>query len=170
MDIGELKKRIPMTELARRLGFEPNRAGFIRCPFHDERTPSLKLYDGDGGFSCYGCGAVGDQVDFLRRLHGVDFTEALAKLAGIAGVTLDKPSRMRKPALFAERSGAVRKINENKLKRLTAELGELYREEAGIAATLCDPENNGFTEALFRQSIVHENIERLEYERNKIDH
>lgn len=170
MDIGELKKRIPMTELARRLGFEPNRAGFIHCPFHDERTPSLKLYDGDGGFSCYGCGAAGDQIDFLRQLHRTDFNGALSELAGIAGVTMDRPKPARKPGLFAERAGAVRKINENKLKRLTAELGELYREEAGIAATLCDPENNGFADALYQQSIVQDAIERLEYERNKIDH
>ena len=170
MDIGELKKRIPMTELARRLGFEPNRAGFIHCPFHDERTPSLKLYDGDGGFSCYGCGAAGDQIDFLQRLHGVDFNGALSELAGIAGVTIDRQKPARKPGLFAERAGAIRKLNEIKLKRLTAELGELYREEAGIAEALRDPDNDGFAGALYWQSIVHDAIERLEYERNKIDH
>jgi hypothetical protein len=56
------------------------------------------------------------------------------------------------------------------LKRLTAELGELYREEAGIAEALRDPDNDGFAGALYWQSIVHDAIERLEYERNKIDH
>lgn len=170
MDIGELKKRIPMTELARRLGFEPNRAGFIRCPFHDERTPSLKLYDGDGGFSCYGCGTAGDQIEFLRRLRRTDFNGALSELAGIAGVAMDKPSRMRKPALFAERSGSVKKLNKIRLAKLTAELSELYRYYADISSTLADPNDAGFADALYQQSIVQDAIERLEYERNKIDH
>ncbi len=57
---------------------EPNRAGFICCPFHTEKTPSCKLYGTK--FKCFGCGEHGDVIDFYMKVYGVGFTTALAKL------------------------------------------------------------------------------------------
>ena len=46
MDIfEEVKRRVPVTEAARRYGLRPNRAGFVRCPIHGEKTPSMKLWE-----------------------------------------------------------------------------------------------------------------------------
>ena len=62
----EVRERISTTEAARYYGYEPNRAGFICCPFHKDRTPSLRLYP--DGFYCFGCGAGGSVIDFVGRL------------------------------------------------------------------------------------------------------
>lgn len=82
MDIAEeIKQRLSMTEVVRRYGFEPNRAGFICCPFHREKTPSLKIYSEPGrGFNCYGCGAGGSAIDFTMLLFKIPFAAAVARL------------------------------------------------------------------------------------------
>ena len=64
---------IPAAEYVRVLtGRVPDREGKIRCPFHDDRHPSLQLY-ADGGFYCFGsgCGAGGSIFDFAARLWGI---------------------------------------------------------------------------------------------------
>lgn len=50
------------------------------CPFHEDRTPSFTVYA--DSFHCFGCGAHGDVIDFLMRLHGVRLGEALDMLDG----------------------------------------------------------------------------------------
>ena len=52
------------------------------CPFHDERRASFKLNDRNDTFRCYGCGAHGDVIDFLEKLHRVDKREAVVMLTG----------------------------------------------------------------------------------------
>jgi DNA primase len=53
-----------------------------RCPFHRDGRPSLAVYPRDRSYFCFGCGAGGDVIDFVARLHGVGFKEAAAMLAG----------------------------------------------------------------------------------------
>jgi DNA primase len=57
-----------------------------RCPFHDDRTPSLFVYPQQGTYHCYGCGARGDVIDFVMRRDGLAFADALARLAQEVGV------------------------------------------------------------------------------------
>ncbi len=52
--------------------------GFICCPFHGERTGSLKLYE--DSFYCFGCHAHGDAVDFVGRLLGLTAMEAVQRI------------------------------------------------------------------------------------------
>jgi RepB DNA-primase from phage plasmid/CHC2 zinc finger len=53
-------------------GRQPNRAGKIRCPFHDDRNPSMQLYD-DGAWYCYGaCRTGGSIYDFASNWWGLD--------------------------------------------------------------------------------------------------
>lgn len=49
------------------------------CPFHNEKTPSFYVYP-DRRYHCFGCGAHGDCVDFVRAISGVDFMEAARQL------------------------------------------------------------------------------------------
>lgn len=80
----EVKERYSMADILERYGLpEPNRRGFIRCPFHDENTPSMKVYKKD--FHCFGCGANGDVISFVERMEGVSFSEALKSLGGDTG-------------------------------------------------------------------------------------
>ena len=72
-------KNINLAELVGRYGVKLKRTGsrFIGlCPFHDEKTPSFFVFD-DNHFKCFGCGMHGDAVDFVSRLQGCDFKEAL---------------------------------------------------------------------------------------------
>ena len=48
----EVRERVPVLDATRRYGFEPDRQGKIRCPFHDDSHPSLQLYKGARGWWC----------------------------------------------------------------------------------------------------------------------
>lgn len=74
----EVKNAVPMPGTARFYGFTPNRAGFIRCPFHTEKTASLKLYE--RSFHCYGCGAGGSVIDFVAMLFKLNPLDAVKRL------------------------------------------------------------------------------------------
>ena len=69
-----------MIDVCKTYGFNIQRGNFICCPFHNEKTPSLKLYDGNRGFYCFGCGEHGSVIDFVMRYFGLDFQSAISKL------------------------------------------------------------------------------------------
>jgi DNA primase len=48
-----------------------------RCPFHDERTPSFSVNPVDKLYYCFGCGASGDMITFVRETQGLDFVDAV---------------------------------------------------------------------------------------------
>jgi CHC2-type zinc finger protein/Toprim domain-containing protein/DNA polymerase family A len=52
--------------------------GKMCCPFHDDSTPSLQIYDDH--FHCFGCGAHGDHIDWLMMVEGLDREEAIRVL------------------------------------------------------------------------------------------
>jgi DNA primase len=58
------------------------------CPFHQEKTPSFSVNAELGFYYCFGCGAKGDVITFVRELEHLDFVEAVEKLAARSGVTL----------------------------------------------------------------------------------
>ena len=51
------------------------------CPFHTEKSPSFSISPSKGLYHCFGCGASGDAIGFLRQLEGLSFTEAVERLA-----------------------------------------------------------------------------------------
>ncbi|HUN52449.1 MAG TPA: CHC2 zinc finger domain-containing protein, partial [Candidatus Sulfotelmatobacter sp.] len=55
------------------------------CPFHNEKSPSFTVSDDKGFFHCFGCGAHGDAIEFVRRSDGLSFPEAVEALAKEAG-------------------------------------------------------------------------------------
>jgi DNA primase len=58
------------------------------CPFHSEKTPSFMVNEEMGLYKCFGCGAGGDVIKFLMEIEGIDFRDALERLAEKAGVKL----------------------------------------------------------------------------------
>ncbi|MDN6318829.1 MAG: DNA primase [Marinobacter sp.] len=56
------------------------------CPFHDEKTPSFNVRPDKGFYHCFGCGAHGDAISFVREFEGLGFTEAVEDLARRAGL------------------------------------------------------------------------------------
>ena len=67
-----------MRTMVLHYGFEPDRAGFISCPFHAEKTASCKIYE--SSFFCFGCGVGGDVINFVKLLCGVDFKAAIVRI------------------------------------------------------------------------------------------
>lgn len=76
----EVRGRVSALDVAQLYGLHPNRAGFIPCPFHHERTASLKLYPGAKGFYCFGCHTGGSVIDFVAQLYGLDALGAVRRL------------------------------------------------------------------------------------------
>jgi DNA primase len=58
------------------------------CPFHNEKTPSFSVNAERGFFHCFGCGAGGSIFNFITRVEGLTFPEAVRSLARKYGVTL----------------------------------------------------------------------------------
>ena len=77
---GECKSRLTMLEVSEGYGFHVNRAGFIPCPFHNEKTASLKIYPGIRGWHCFGCHKGGSVIDFTRELFGLSPLDAVKRL------------------------------------------------------------------------------------------
>ena len=125
---GQVKSLVTIQEVAEHYGFHPNRAGYICCPFHHEKTASLKLYSGQRGFHCFGCGAGGTVIDFVMKLFDIPFRQAILRInADFAlGLTWDKPDpAVRSAVLEARRREAQRK---EKLERLEEKHRELAAE------------------------------------------
>lgn len=62
-----------------------------RCPFHEEKTASFSVNPGKGFYKCFGCGKGGNVFTFLMEVEGLNFPEAIKKVAEMAGVTLPEP-------------------------------------------------------------------------------
>jgi len=58
------------------------------CPFHNEKTPSFVVSDTKQIFTCFGCGATGDVIEFVQKYNNLDFSGAVEKLAGEYGIEL----------------------------------------------------------------------------------
>ena len=61
-----VKAAVTVRLAAEHYGLKVERGGMVRCPFHDDRHPSMKL--NESYFYCFGCGATGDVIDFVARL------------------------------------------------------------------------------------------------------
>ena len=63
------------------------------CPFHSEKSPSFTVYPQDNSFYCFGCGAGGDAITFVRKRENLDYPDAVEFLANRAGITIVRDDR-----------------------------------------------------------------------------
>ena len=91
-----VKQSVTTRQAAEHFGIRVGRNGMCRCPFHDDKNPSMKA---DRRFHCFGCGADGDVIDFVSRLEQATPKEAALMLARDFSIPYaDKwPPRRRKP-------------------------------------------------------------------------
>ena len=61
------------------------------CPFHGEKTASFSVNPQKGFFKCFGCGKGGSCYNFVMEIEGLNFPEAIKRVAEISGVPLPEP-------------------------------------------------------------------------------
>lgn len=93
--IDEIKSRIDILDLVSEAGVKLRRSGRNYtgfCPFHDnKRTPAFVVWPESGTWRCFGeCNEGGDIFKFVMKKEGIDFKEALQRLAERVGVTLER--------------------------------------------------------------------------------
>ena len=89
-----VKAAVTPRMAAERYGLPIQQGGMVCCPFHADRTPSMKL--NEDHFYCFGCGATGDVIDLAARLFDLSKYEAVQKLAADFGISGEKPSVLAK--------------------------------------------------------------------------
>lgn len=88
--IKDVNDMLRMPDVARFLGYEPDKKGFIKSPFHNEKTASCKLYDGSGkGFYDFSTGTSGDCIKFVSLIQGVSNWEAAKMMVEAFSLPMD---------------------------------------------------------------------------------
>ena len=143
-DVQNIRSSVTMRQLAAMYGYEVNRSGMMRCPFHGEdKHPSLKVYDGERGWYCFVCNEGGDIFDFAMKHDGLEFPKAVERIADMAGIPVsdgknglseEDKARIRKRK--AEREAAERAKEERNQRMI--EISERIRILEAIRAR-CEP-------------------------------
>ena len=92
-----VKQSVTTRQAAEYYGIHVGRNGMACCPFHNDKTPSMKL---DRRYHCFGCGADGDVIDFAAALYGLGKKEAAVQLAQDFGLSYEDwkpPGKAKKP-------------------------------------------------------------------------
>ena len=133
-DVEAIKRANPIVALVSGSGVRLRPAGQGKwlglCPFHPDQRPSFTVYEEDGHFHCFGCGAHGDAIDFLRRREGVGFAEACRRLGATATLPRKDGSSRR-----AERRWERLSLEEQVVMNTAAALYQhsLWRETRALA-------------------------------------
>ena len=107
----DVKTRLDLIDVAQYYGIQMNRGSFTNCLYHEDGTPSMKLYDDH--FHCYGCGEHGDMIDLVGRLFSLSPFHAAQKLSRDFGITVSENHTaavvMAKPVMcsYKERENLV---------------------------------------------------------------
>ena len=82
----QVKNCLEISQVLEYYGVQINSRGFALCPFHQENTPSFKVYDDN--FYCFGCGESGTVIDFVVKYFRLTNIEAAKKLSADFGLNL----------------------------------------------------------------------------------
>ena len=140
--IAELKQNIDLVSVVEAAGIELRRSGSRMvgsCPFHDDKTPSFYIFS-DNHFKCFGCQASGDVIDFVQKMYGFSFPDALKYLGIEQGRVTPK---IRKDIKKRKRRAELVKEFKDWLSHYSAYVGSMINE----------------TQSLMRKGIPLEDLE-----------
>lgn len=101
IDFKSIKTSLDLRTVAEYYGID-SRHAMANCIFHDDTTPSMKLYNDH--FYCFGCGEHGDVIDFTAKIFGISQYKSAEKLASDFGIASEiKPSVKSKLTIISER-------------------------------------------------------------------
>ncbi len=149
--LDEIRARITLSDLVgRRVTWDrrktqPGKGDYWACcPFHQEKSPSFHVDDRRNRYKCFGCGASGDHFRFLTETEGLNFPEAVERLAEQAGVALPAPDpqaarREKKRASLADVCEMASRFFEAEFRAPRGEHARAYTAKRGLApATLSE--------------------------------
>lgn len=128
------------------------------CPFHKEKTPSFTVTRSKGLYRCFGCGAGGDVFEFIQRIEGISFQDAIKRVAESAGHVEASAGRIVERRASNAQRGASRDVVaevETVPQKVTAEY--FYTDEHGeilYRVQRVEPGKNGKSKE-FRQARPH---------------
>lgn len=106
-----VKDNVTTLRAAERYGLKVGHGGMCRCPFHNDRNPSMKV---DKRFHCFGCQADGDVINFTSRLFDLTPKAAALKLADDFGIYHDPQqieTAIKKPRMISEKEIFEHKVS-----------------------------------------------------------
>ena len=112
-----VKGAVSVMDAASFYGIKVNRSGLCNCPFHNDKTPSMKV---DIRYYCFGCGATGDVIDFVGKLFGLSPLDAAKKIAmdfNIITANLNSPSINKASASLKKDKIIIQRNDEYQLIR-----------------------------------------------------
>ena len=140
MNLAARKSSIDLAHVVSESGVELKSRGTRHvglCPFHNEKTPSFYIFS-DNHYKCFGCGAHGDCIDFVQKLHGLSFKDALKHL-GIEQGRIT-PEVKRNIERRKRRAELVKQFKDW-LNRYTAHVGSLIIETEKLMRDGIPPED-----------------------------
>lgn len=84
----ELKNRIGIKDIVMGYGFKVDRSGMLCCPFHNDKDPSMKIYETQNIVHCFGCGVHADSIAFVQKLFNLEPLDAALKINQDFGLRL----------------------------------------------------------------------------------
>ncbi len=95
MEITQIKQKLSILKVLKYYGLRPDKTNHINCPFHDDKSPSMRIYPETNTYHCFGCGKTGDQIQFIQDFETNNTStnsaqakhQALKKAAAMAGET-----------------------------------------------------------------------------------
>jgi len=99
MEISDIKTRLSIHTVLNHYGHHPDRNNMLKCPFHADETPSMKIYPNTNTFNCFGCGKNGDQIEFCTLKEGSKHKGLLkaTELTGAPSRSKAKGSSLKRP-------------------------------------------------------------------------
>jgi DNA primase len=82
------------------------------CPFHSEKTPSFTVHGGKGLYKCFGCGVGGTIFDFVMRIEGCGFPEAVRIVAQKSGIPIPVVEETEDHKKIARERDSILRLNE----------------------------------------------------------
>ena len=127
------------------------------CPFHNEKTPSFVVYPETQSFYCFGCGAGGDVITFIKKINNVDYIEAVKFLAGRAGMALpeedDQTGRLRSRIISINKDAA--RFYFSRLNSDAGRVGRAYWRGRGLSDATIKRFGLGYAPVSFRETRDH---------------
>ena len=142
-----VKEQLDLRTVAERYGID-SRNGMTACIFHDDRNPSMKLYQDH--FFCFGCGACGDVTALTAKLFGISQAEAAQKLASDFGIA--EVHNTAKPSIKSQLTVIGERQREQEAFRILCDYCHLLR---SARTELAPKSENEPFHPLFNESLQH---------------